>query len=148
MTSDDKITEKFYNSLGTSFSKIKKVWLMAKLTGNGNLPKNLSTDEMLQEVASTAGAIGFIPAENILHGSCHNVMYSWHPISGWRTFEKGESFFRRPLSYTLFKDASFFPKLKNFLFYFWPIEFRECRIHKIDIAWFAKVQKYGFFRQK
>jgi hypothetical protein len=62
---DDLVTEKFYSGLGTTFGKIKKVWLRAKLTGNGNLPKNVSSEEMLKEIASTEGAIGFISADKV-----------------------------------------------------------------------------------
>lgn len=65
LSSDDQATEKFYGSLGTSFNKIKKVWLRAKLTGNGNLPTSVSSDEMLKKIASTPGAIGFIPEEKV-----------------------------------------------------------------------------------
>ena len=78
--------------------------------------------------------LGFVTAENIFHRTGHHVMDTGHSVGRWGTFEEGKCLMCGSLGYTLFKDASFFPKLKDFFFYFWPIEFRECRIHKIDIS--------------
>lgn len=65
LDSDDQTRDQFYSALGTSFTKVKKVWLRAKLTGNGNLPKAISADEMLNKIASTNGTIGFVPADKV-----------------------------------------------------------------------------------
>jgi ABC-type phosphate transport system substrate-binding protein len=57
---------KFYGFLGKSPADMKKVWLKAKLTGNGNPPTTVgSDDEMLKKVASTPGAIGYISASKV-----------------------------------------------------------------------------------
>jgi hypothetical protein len=63
---DSPIKDKFYKSLGKSTSDIKKVWMKKKLTGNGNPPSGVSSeDDMLSKVASTPGAIGYISTSKV-----------------------------------------------------------------------------------
>lgn len=58
---DGGAKSKFYSFIGKSFTDCKKVWLKAKLTGNGNPPATIaSEDEMVKKVASTPGAIGYV----------------------------------------------------------------------------------------
>lgn len=55
------VKSKFYAFIGKSFADCKKTWLRAKLTGNGNPPTSVgSEDEMVKKVASTPGAIGYV----------------------------------------------------------------------------------------
>ena len=54
---------KFYEFIGKSPIELKKVWMRIQLPGEGKAPTAVSSDdEMVQKVASTAGAIGFVPA--------------------------------------------------------------------------------------
>ncbi|MGE5315897.1 MAG: hypothetical protein ACM3Q4_14480 [Acidobacteriota bacterium] len=62
--SDTPTKAKFYEALGKPASEAKKVWLKAKLTGNGTPPEAVgSEDDVLAKVESTPGAIGYISAE-------------------------------------------------------------------------------------
>lgn len=63
---DNDAKKKFYAFLGKSFADMKKVWLKAKLTGNGNPPITVaSEEEMIKKVASTPGAIGYVSASKV-----------------------------------------------------------------------------------
>jgi ABC-type phosphate transport system substrate-binding protein len=58
--------EQFYLAMGKSYDNFKKGWLRAKLSGEGNPPKALmSEEEMIESVRNTAGAIGFIRANKV-----------------------------------------------------------------------------------
>lgn len=51
----------FYEFLGKSSSRMKSIWLKKMLSGEGDPPEALkSEEEMLKKVAATPGAIGFI----------------------------------------------------------------------------------------
>lgn len=51
----------FYKYFGKSTSRMKSIWLKNMLQGEGDPPESIATeDEMLEKVASTPGAIGFI----------------------------------------------------------------------------------------
>ena len=51
----------FFKFLGKSPSRMKSIWLVNKLSGEGEPPEALSSEEvMLQRVAETPGAIGFV----------------------------------------------------------------------------------------
>ena len=64
--SDNSAKNNFYSALGTSAAEIKKVWLKAKLTGAGNPPENVSSDDdMINKVASTNGAIGYVKSSSV-----------------------------------------------------------------------------------
>ena len=64
--SDNSAKNSFYSALGTSAAEIKKVWLKAKLTGSGNPPENVSSDDdMINKVASTNGAIGYVKSSSV-----------------------------------------------------------------------------------
>jgi ABC-type phosphate transport system substrate-binding protein len=59
-TENEAVT-KLLQIIGKSGSELKKIWLKAKLTGNGNPPENAFSDEdMIQKVASTPNSIGFV----------------------------------------------------------------------------------------
>jgi ABC-type phosphate transport system substrate-binding protein len=56
----------FYAFLGKSASRMKSVWLKKMLLGEGEPPESVDTEEkMLEKIASTAGAIGYISVAKI-----------------------------------------------------------------------------------
>jgi len=58
---ENEAVKKLLEMIGKSGTELKKIWLKAKLTGNGNPPENaLSDEDMVQKVASTPNAIGFV----------------------------------------------------------------------------------------
>jgi ABC-type phosphate transport system substrate-binding protein len=51
----------FYSYLGKSSSRMKSIWLKKLLSGEGDPPEAMnSEEELLRKVAVTAGAIGFV----------------------------------------------------------------------------------------
>ncbi len=51
----------FYDFLGKSASRMKSIWMRNMLTGEGKPPEAMgSQEDLLQKVASTPGAIGYI----------------------------------------------------------------------------------------
>jgi ABC-type phosphate transport system substrate-binding protein len=55
------IKDAFYGYLGKSSSRMKSIWMKNLLSGEGQPPEALASEtEMLQKVASTRGAIGYI----------------------------------------------------------------------------------------
>jgi len=51
----------FYKYLGISSTRMKSIWMKRMLSGDADPPEFLeSEDKMLQKVASTKGAIGFV----------------------------------------------------------------------------------------
>ena len=55
------VKDAFYAFLGRSSSRMKSIWLKRKLAGEGDPPESFQTEEeLLQHVASTPGAIGFV----------------------------------------------------------------------------------------
>lgn len=56
-----KIKDLFYNFLGKSSSRMKSVWLKKMLSGEGDPPQALqSQEDLLEKVASTPGAVSYI----------------------------------------------------------------------------------------
>jgi len=56
----------FYKFLGKSPSRMKSIWLKMMLSGEGDPPLSMrSEDELLKKVASTPGAIGFISQRRV-----------------------------------------------------------------------------------
>jgi len=57
---------KFYNYIGKSPSELKKTWMRVQLSGEGKAPTGVGSDEeMIQKVASTPGAIGYVTASKV-----------------------------------------------------------------------------------
>ena len=53
----------FYEYLGKSTSRMKSIWLKMMLSGEGDPPQSIaSEEEMVQKVAATPGALGFVNA--------------------------------------------------------------------------------------
>lgn len=61
LKSKDETREMFYDFLGKSSSRMKSIWLKKMLSGEGDPPESLATEqEMLSKVSNTPGAIGFV----------------------------------------------------------------------------------------
>ena len=53
----------FFDFIGKSPMDVRKKWLRSQLSGEGKAPETLdSDDEVIQRVASTPGAIGYVSA--------------------------------------------------------------------------------------
>lgn len=64
--SDNATTQKFFGSLGKSLLEMNKVWMKLQLTGEGQSPEGFaSEDELIEKVASTPGAIGFVSIDKV-----------------------------------------------------------------------------------
>jgi len=62
----DAVKDKFYGYLGKSSPDLKKIWMRVQLSGEGKAPEPLgSDDEVVERVASTPGAIGFVSADKV-----------------------------------------------------------------------------------
>jgi ABC-type phosphate transport system substrate-binding protein len=58
---DSQATDKFFSAVGKSKIEMNKLWMKLQLTGEGQAPEGMSSeDEVLNKVASTPGAIGFV----------------------------------------------------------------------------------------
>ncbi len=56
-----EVKEAFYGYLGKSASRMKSIWMKNMLTGEGQPPVSVESQEaILERVASTPGAIGYI----------------------------------------------------------------------------------------
>lgn len=56
-----EVKDAFYKFLGKSTSRMKSIWMRNMLTGKGEPPEALESEAaLLEKVASTPGAIGFV----------------------------------------------------------------------------------------
>jgi ABC-type phosphate transport system substrate-binding protein len=56
-----EVRKSFYKFIGKSSSRMKSIWLKKMLSGEGDPPEAIkSEEELLKKVASTAGSIGFV----------------------------------------------------------------------------------------
>ena len=61
LKNQDKLKESFYEFLGKSISRMKSIWMKRLLSGEGDPPESLKNEEeMLEKIAETPGAIGFV----------------------------------------------------------------------------------------
>ncbi len=61
-----KIKDQFYQYLGKSVNLMKSIWMVNLLSGEGDPPESLnSEDEMIEKVASTPGSVGFISQDKV-----------------------------------------------------------------------------------
>ena len=75
------IRESFYAYLGKTSSRMRSIWLKRKLTGEGELPQSINSEqELIEKVASTQGAIGFISTELTKDLSQVKVLISQIPL--------------------------------------------------------------------
>jgi ABC-type phosphate transport system substrate-binding protein len=59
----------FYAFIGKSTSRMKSIWMKKMLSGEGDPPAALDSEEnMLKRVASTPGAIGFVQLKSVTPG--------------------------------------------------------------------------------
>ena len=66
LKSDNNASSKFFDAIGKSSMEMKKIWMKLQLTGEGQAPEGLSSEEeVLNKVASTPGAIGFVSAAKV-----------------------------------------------------------------------------------
>ena len=58
--------DRFFEFVGKSSSRMRSIWLKRMLSGEGDPPEALETeDQMISRVATTPGAIGFINKERV-----------------------------------------------------------------------------------
>jgi ABC-type phosphate transport system substrate-binding protein len=57
--------ETFYAHLGLNVLALNKQWMRIQLTGEGRAPLVLGDDEIVERVASTPGAIGFVDQSRV-----------------------------------------------------------------------------------
>ena len=56
----------FYKFLGKSPSRMKSIWMKKMLSGESDPPEAVTNEqEMVQKIASTPGAIGFVAQESV-----------------------------------------------------------------------------------
>lgn len=59
-----EVKEAFYDFLGKSTTRMKSIWMKKMLSGEGAPPDALATEkEIVERVASTPGAIGFVSVD-------------------------------------------------------------------------------------
>lgn len=58
-----EVRKTFYKSLGKSSSRMRSIWMKRKLSGEGDAPQSIETeDEVVARVATTPGSISFVRA--------------------------------------------------------------------------------------
>ncbi|MFC2085218.1 hypothetical protein ACFLS9_09180 [Bacteroidota bacterium] len=61
-----EVKQLFYSYLGKSPSRMKSIWLKKLLSGEGDPPEAvLSDEEMIQKIINTKGAIGFVDINSV-----------------------------------------------------------------------------------
>jgi hypothetical protein len=61
--------EKFFDAIGKSQTELRKIWLKAKLTGNGSVPEVAQSEEdMIKRITSASATIGFVSTEKLQPG--------------------------------------------------------------------------------
>jgi len=66
LKSDNSTSKKFFGSMGKSLMEMNKAWMKIQLTGEGQAPVGCgSEEEILEKVASTPGAIGYISTDKV-----------------------------------------------------------------------------------
>ena len=62
----EDLRKSFYKTLGKSSSRMRSIWMRRKLAGEGEPPEAVETEEeILDRVAGTPGAIGFVRREYV-----------------------------------------------------------------------------------
>jgi len=63
---ESSVHGKFYSFIGKDPASVRKEWLKKQLTGEGKAPESLNSDEeVINKVASTPGAIGFVKSSSV-----------------------------------------------------------------------------------
>jgi ABC-type phosphate transport system substrate-binding protein len=64
--SDQPIKKRFYQEIGKNPADLRKSWMRSVLSGDAKAPEMVdSEDEVIQKVASTRGAIGYVSASKV-----------------------------------------------------------------------------------
>lgn len=67
--SDIPAKKRFYKEIGKNPSDLRKVWMRAVLSGEAKAPEVVeSEEEVVQKVASTRGAVGYVTASKVTPG--------------------------------------------------------------------------------
>jgi ABC-type phosphate transport system substrate-binding protein len=59
------LVERFYSHLGLNTLTLNKQWLRIQLTGEGRAPTAITEEEVVEHVAATPGAIGFVDVSRV-----------------------------------------------------------------------------------
>ncbi len=63
---ENKSKKEFYTKTGFEQVQLNKVWLRAKLSGEGKPPVlAASEEEMIKQISSTPGAVGYVSADKV-----------------------------------------------------------------------------------
>lgn len=66
LKTEDETREDFYKLIGRSSSRMKSIWMKKLLSGEGEPPKEFSSQEsLIKKIATTKGAIGFVSIEKV-----------------------------------------------------------------------------------
>lgn len=65
LNTDDGAKTAFFGHLGQEVSDVKKAWLKKKLSGEGQPPEEVSSDQVVDKVSSTSGAIGYVSTDAV-----------------------------------------------------------------------------------
>lgn len=65
---DEKILKEFLDFLGVSETEFKTTWFMKALSGEGVIPRKLSTEEIIRRAKRMKGVIGIVPKDKIPEG--------------------------------------------------------------------------------
>lgn len=61
LQSPKEVRKDFYKALGKSSSRMRSIWMKKKLSGEGDVPESVETeDEVVAKVAATPGSISFV----------------------------------------------------------------------------------------
>ncbi|MCK6621739.1 MAG: hypothetical protein HUU32_05430 [Calditrichaceae bacterium] len=61
-----EVKETFYKYLGKSISRMKSIWMKKMLSGEGDPPEALETEEaVVKKVAATPGSVGFVSQSKV-----------------------------------------------------------------------------------
>jgi hypothetical protein len=63
---NEELKGKLLAAIGKTSADLKKIWMKAQLSGDGNAPEALSSEaEVVTKVASTTGGIGYVSSSNV-----------------------------------------------------------------------------------
>jgi ABC-type phosphate transport system substrate-binding protein len=66
LNEDSETDNKFLSNMGKTLLELKKIWLTAKLTGNGIPPEIVvNSAAVVDKITATPGAVGFVDSKSI-----------------------------------------------------------------------------------
>ncbi len=64
---NEELKGKFLTSIGKTVTDLKKIWMKAQLSGDGNAPEALASEsDVVKMVASTAGGVGYVNMTSVV----------------------------------------------------------------------------------